>query len=322
MGNEVAFLVLLGFLVLCGCCIFIVSHIANKLVSEKSKLVYELKKLNAKTGFYVMEDRFYLYKRYDNKSNFLKTEPQYLMMHKIREEIDFYSLKCKQIRENRRLFSEYKRQVAKILSTFSNDIEEVKIPLFIFKYFENKQFKRLILSPVLDYFFEVDMQYISPKGRVNISKSGKYNLEDISVCLESVSRSCLEKDVYEKLATVERGIVSDSMRYDIMKRDGFKCVICGASATQGARLHIDHIVPIAKGGKSTYENLRTLCERCNIGKSDKIEDVNVEPIKTVKSEFEILCPKCNSKMILRNGKYGRFYGCKNYPDCDGVVKIK
>lgn len=27
------------------------------------------------------------------------------------------------------------------------------------------------------------------------------------------------------------------------------------------------------------------------------------------------CPRCGGKLILRNGKYGYFYGCENYPSC-------
>ena len=27
------------------------------------------------------------------------------------------------------------------------------------------------------------------------------------------------------------------------------------------------------------------------------------------------CPRCGGNLILREGKYGRFYGCSNYPDC-------
>ena len=27
------------------------------------------------------------------------------------------------------------------------------------------------------------------------------------------------------------------------------------------------------------------------------------------------CPRCGNKLIVRNGKYGDFLGCSNYPDC-------
>ena len=64
--------------------------------------------------------------------------------------------------------------------------------------------------------------------------------------------------------------VSLSLRLKVLNRDNFKCVFCGKSpATDfGTKLHIDHILPFSKGGKSTLENLQTLCEECNLGKSD------------------------------------------------------
>ena len=64
------------------------------------------------------------------------------------------------------------------------------------------------------------------------------------------------------------------LRYDILKRDRFRCVLCGASpATNlGCVLHVDHMVPYSKGGQTICENLRTLCESCNIGKSAKVEE--------------------------------------------------
>ena len=59
-------------------------------------------------------------------------------------------------------------------------------------------------------------------------------------------------------------------RFLIMKRDNFKCKICGRSPSMdpGAELHIDHIKPWSKGGESTLDNLQTLCSKCNIGKSN------------------------------------------------------
>ena len=32
------------------------------------------------------------------------------------------------------------------------------------------------------------------------------------------------------------------------------------------------------------------------------------------------CPKCSSKMILRKGRYGKFYGCSKYPYCRGTLR--
>ncbi len=61
------------------------------------------------------------------------------------------------------------------------------------------------------------------------------------------------------------------LRYDILKRDHFKCVLCGDSPATDpkCKLHVDHIKPFSQGGETVKENLRTLCLSCNQGKSDK-----------------------------------------------------
>ena len=60
------------------------------------------------------------------------------------------------------------------------------------------------------------------------------------------------------------------LRFLVMKRDNFKCCICGRSpaTTPGLELHIDHIKPWSKGGETVINNLQTLCQDCNLGKSN------------------------------------------------------
>ena len=60
-----------------------------------------------------------------------------------------------------------------------------------------------------------------------------------------------------------------AVRFNVMKRDNYRCQICGRSANDGAVLEIDHKVPRAKGGKNNIDNLWTLCFDCNRGKRDK-----------------------------------------------------
>ncbi len=70
-------------------------------------------------------------------------------------------------------------------------------------------------------------------------------------------------------------MMSDSIRYDVLKRDAFRCVICGRSAEDGVKLHVDHILPVSRGGKTEMGNLRTLCQSCNLGKRDKYDEYGV-----------------------------------------------
>lgn len=60
------------------------------------------------------------------------------------------------------------------------------------------------------------------------------------------------------------------LRFRVLRRDSFKCQACGRSPAleHGVVLHIDHVLPWVLGGKTVIENLRTLCERCNLGKGD------------------------------------------------------
>lgn len=66
------------------------------------------------------------------------------------------------------------------------------------------------------------------------------------------------------------------LRFRVMQRDNFKCCACGASPAKDPAvvLHVDHIVPWAKGGETTFDNLQTLCSDCNLGKSDLLLDEN------------------------------------------------
>jgi hypothetical protein len=63
------------------------------------------------------------------------------------------------------------------------------------------------------------------------------------------------------------------LRYEVMKRDQFRCVTCGRTpaTSPGTKLHVDHLHPESRGGPTTPENLRTLCEDCNLGKADLVE---------------------------------------------------
>lgn len=66
--------------------------------------------------------------------------------------------------------------------------------------------------------------------------------------------------------------ISDKIRYQVLKRDNFKCCACGASPAKdpSVELHVDHIIPWSKGGKTEFDNLQTLCSKCNLGKSDSV----------------------------------------------------
>lgn len=60
-----------------------------------------------------------------------------------------------------------------------------------------------------------------------------------------------------------------STRFEVFKRDSFRCQYCGRSAPD-VILEVDHIVPVASGGGNELLNLITSCRDCNRGKSKKL----------------------------------------------------
>jgi hypothetical protein len=70
--------------------------------------------------------------------------------------------------------------------------------------------------------------------------------------------------------------VSKRLRFEVFRRDGFRCRYCGLNAGEtGAGLTIDHVVPVALGGANEPSNLVTACKDCNAGKSSSSPDAHI-----------------------------------------------
>lgn len=57
-------------------------------------------------------------------------------------------------------------------------------------------------------------------------------------------------------------------RWEILKRDRFRCAYCGRQAAE-TELHVDHVHPRSKGGSDHPSNLKTACRACNLSKRNK-----------------------------------------------------
>jgi len=83
--------------------------------------------------------------------------------------------------------------------------------------------------------------------------------------------------------------ITKRTRFEVFKRDGFKCAYCGASPPS-AILEIDHIDPKSCGGKDDINNLITACYECNRGKSNvplsKVPTRLIENLQTLKEKEE------------------------------------
>lgn len=64
---------------------------------------------------------------------------------------------------------------------------------------------------------------------------------------------------------------------DVLRRDGWRCYLCGKDTPQKLRgsyhpdaPELDHVIPVSKGGQHTTGNTRCACRACNQVKSDRL----------------------------------------------------
>ncbi len=131
----------------------------------------------------------------------------------------------------------------------------------------------LLFFPVLNSCIEIalgneeviekDIAKLTSKIIDHIEKYYPDTIEDNRINISEETRGEIVKKAESKIK-IQAGI-----RRQVFKRDVWKCVSCGRRAEDNIILHIDHITPRSKGGKDEMNNYQTLCETCNIGKSNK-----------------------------------------------------
>ncbi|HEX3045271.1 MAG TPA: HNH endonuclease [Bacillota bacterium] len=92
--------------------------------------------------------------------------------------------------------------------------------------------------------------------------------------------------------------IPDSLRYRVLTDAKGRCALCGATRDETV-LHIDHIIPRSKGGKTVYENLQVLCAKCNQSKNN----YDQTDFRELAATYEINCVLCQippEKIILEN----------------------
>ena len=189
-----------------------------------------------------------------------------------------------------------------------------------YKKLQIKLFNERIPQPITEFKIVVKLSLTNINGVLKTSKSSVFSTDEIKEIINKLKNVdngfYKDDDIWQAICRVERGKVSNKIRFAIYKRDGYRCKKCGVKSKD---LEIDHIYPIAKGGKSTFDNLQTLCHRCNSLKSDTVE-YGVHNTNRYYASNEI-CPLCGAELKIKLGKYGKFYSCPNFPKCKYTKKI-
>lgn len=84
--------------------------------------------------------------------------------------------------------------------------------------------------------------------------------------LKAINYECTLNEYNSKS---QRKLMTKELRKKIMTRDNYTCQLCGKYMPDEVGLHIDHIISISGGGKTIPSNLQVLCSKCNGKKSNK-----------------------------------------------------
>jgi hypothetical protein len=135
---------------------------------------------------------------------------------------------------------------------------------------EQKLFQRRKLGyPTPTARVTTTVKYTSPKGQNSYSRQLEWDFDQLRQGLQAAQATRARQSTAEALRQRERSLMTASLRTTILRRDGSRCQMCGASAADGATLHVDHVTPVSLGGRTVPENLQALCQSCNLGKSNK-----------------------------------------------------
>ena len=278
---TIAFLIFVGVIFLAGiivAAIVIPVNVVNsryrKFVNAHSVALKELNDINKRCKFYGIGN-FDMRHSYDNVNFYDSiTCGDYLVYQlvfikdKVRTNIDHVF----DNRERMKFYTPQVEEARRKIGTYDEDIGKLKLKKL--EKFERKQLINNKKKPETDFRIKVLLIRTNINGNVLESKRDYFEIDEILDFIDAVEQKrgnyYTNPDIWQAICRVERGKVTNKMRFAIYQRDGYRCKKCGRR-DRGDNLEIDHIYPIAKGGKSTYDNLQTLCRKCNKEKGSRVD---------------------------------------------------
>lgn len=243
---------------------------ALKKLKNKSILYKQIININSKYNFEILKDF--------TDSYFIKSKSElencnidnYLMMTIHNRYNDLVNYKKKYdyfLNKYNYYLNEYS-----VLKKYINDEDAKNVKMNYKKYYkyQNMLYENERINRNYKFRIIIFINYRSTKGKVRKSRYKIYESDEFLKFIKQYQQLKNNKRLYEISSKIERSKMSVSLRYDILKRDHFKCSICGKGKEDGVKLEVDHIIPVSRGGKTEMSNLQTLCETCNRGKSNKI----------------------------------------------------
>ena len=241
-------------------------------ILENSLCLKELNEINERYQFFP-DVSFDQNHTYDNENFYNDISCEDYLIYQLQYIKKDISAQIEKINKNRELYSNYIKETSAItqFGRFQTSATKLKEKTLLGReqvLIKSKTYR----APITHFVLAVTLYCSKINGQIYRKKRNLFTDIEVQTLISRLNNKrgnfYTDRKIWDSICRVERGKVSNKMRFSIYARDGYRCRMCGASG-KFAQLEIDHIMPIAKGGKSTYNNLQTLCHKCNIKKGDK-----------------------------------------------------
>lgn len=238
---------------------------------DKNSVALEIvKEINRKYKYYPYVS-FDLFHVYDNRNFFDTISCEDYLIYDLQFNKRKVLEQINRIEYNKKIYLDYKKEVNNSLSFGIYKTNPLKMNIKKLKSMEIEAVNKILWHQPKELTITVDLRF--EKDRFGII--GKHQVFSTSKLLELIDRISkkngnffLDRNIWESICRVERGKVSNKLRFKVYARDGYRCRCCKRKF-ESKFLEVDHILPISKGGKSTIDNLQTLCHNCNQAKGTK-----------------------------------------------------
>ena len=143
---------------------------------------------------------------------------------------------------------------------YKKDIGKLKLPRL--NRAERKAFANNLLHPITEFNINVTLVRTNARYEYRRSKSQRFDEATIKELIRKLNERSgkfyLYNDIWESLCRVEKGKLDRELTNAVFRKDGVKCCYCGSTK----HLVVDYRKPVFIGGKSSLNNLRTLCRPC------------------------------------------------------------
>lgn len=209
---------------------------------------------------------------YDNEDFYGDISPEDVLIYELKTKHIEVKRALETVHENERRYERLSAEIKENLPSF----REFDVPLSEeerqrFSEIAEDAYQRAFPKRPAPFRVQVTMKLTDYGGNYRDSKTQTFSATETEALIRRLAKKrgsyYCDDAIFRSLCRVERGRVSNHVRFEVYERDGNRCCKCGSTA----HLEIDHIIPISKGGTSDLNNLQTLCHDCNAKKGNRIE---------------------------------------------------